>query len=110
MCCVCVCAYRAIKLMHLCSHKQSKQHPAPAIIRRTIPAGPNPAAPIDCKVATNPPLTTGDISDINQAPNDPALIPAVPKPRIFTTIDPTNNIRTAPVAIIQKVVKLILRL
>ena len=105
MCC------KADKIMYLSGHKHgnSKQHPAPAIIKRIIPAGPKPAAPIDCKSATNPPLPTGDISDISLAPNDPALIPAAPKPRNFINIGTPNNIRTAPVTIIQRVVKDILK-
>ena len=103
--------YKADKIMYLSGHKHvnSKQHPAPAIIDRIIPAGPKLAAPIDCKFATIPPLATGDIHDINLAPNDPALIPPVPKPRKFTIIGIPNNIRTAPVAIIQRVVKDILK-
>ena len=97
--------------MYLNGHKHvnSKQHPAPAIIKTTIPAGPNPAAPIDCKIATSPPLPTGDISDINLAPNDPAPIPPVPKPRKLITIGAPNTRRTAPVAIIQRVIKVILK-
>ena len=94
--------------MYLNGHKHviSKQHPAPAIIKTTIPAGPNPAAPIDCKFATSPFLATGDI---NLAPNDPAPIPPVPKPRKSINIGAPNSRRTAPVTIIQRVIKVILK-
>ena len=68
----------------------------PKVDNIAIPFIPNPAAPMDCRVDTIPPETTGPNLDIIKAAYDPFRIPLAVNPRPATPIAPKGTAATPP--------------